>query len=266
MLSLPRVAATVLFASATAVVHAHDTWLSGPAVVAPGATAPFDLTSSGAFPAPEHAIEVARVERSSCRVGGQDVALTVGARGKQALRLTARPTLAGVVACGLALGPRTLDLKPKDVAHYLEEIGASRTIGPKWEAMPAPRKWRETYVKHAKAFTRVGDADAPDLSAREPLGLGLEIVPLADPTRLRSGATLEVRLLKAGQPLAGLAMRASHSGRPAAFATTDEDGRASFMLDGQGPWLLAATDLRPSTARPSEWDSDFTTLYLNVAK
>ena len=188
----------------------------------------------------------------------------MGARGKQALRLSADPPSAGVAACGLSLGPRTLDLKPADVAHYLEEIGASSTVGPMWEALPAPRKWRETYVKHAKAFTRVGDG--ADHSWREPIGLGLEIVPLADPTRLRPGQTLEVGLLKGGQPLAGLAVRATHQGKPAVFATTDADGRASFRLDAPGPWLLAATELRPSAARPGEWESDFTTLYLEVAK
>ena len=287
MLSLWRGSAALFLVLAATMAHPHDTWLSGPAAATAGAPMRFDLTSSGAFPAPEHAIEKPRVARSSCRVGGQDVALAVGARGKQTLRLSASPASAGVATCGLSLGPRTLDLKPADVAHYLEEIGASSTVGPKWEALPAPRKWRETYVKHAKAFTRVGDG-ADDASAqrtvdnerggalprraddasgwREPLGLGLEIVPLADPTHLRPGATLEVRLLKAGQPLAGLAVRATHQGKPASFATTDADGRASFVLDVPGPWLLAATELRPSAARPGEWESDFTTLYLEVAK
>lgn len=264
MLSLSRGAVAVVFVSCATLVRAHDTWLSGPAQVAPGAPARFGLTSSGTFPTPEHAIEAARVARSSCRVAGQQVPLVVGARGKQALRLTARPAIAGVAACSLSLGPRTLDLKPEDVAHYLEEIGASATVGPKWDARPAPRKWRETYVKHAKAFVRVGEGE--DQSWREPTGLGLEIVPLADPTRLHPGATLEVRLLTAGQPLAGLALRASRAGKPAAFATTGEDGRASFVLDAPGPWLLAATELRPSSARPAEWESDFTTLYLEVAR
>jgi hypothetical protein len=249
---------------APAVARAHDTWLSGPATAAPGATVPFHLTSSGAFPAPDHAIEPGRIERSLCRVAGQQAPLRAGARMRQALRLRARELGAGVAACGVALHPRALDLQAEEVEHYLEEIGASATIGPAWRALPAPRKWRETYVKHAKAFTRIGAGD--DASWSEPLGLGLEIVPLADPTRLQGGATLRVRLLKGGQPLAGLALRANHAGRPAAFATTGADGEASFVLDAPGPWLLSATELRPSAARPSEWESDFTTLYLDVGR
>jgi uncharacterized GH25 family protein len=242
---------------------AHDTWLSGPRTAVPGSTVPFELTSSGTFPSPEHAIEPGRVARSLCRVGGKEATFRAGSRLRQALRLRGRELGAGVAACGVSLGPRTLDLEPGEVEHYLEEIGASGTIGPRWKALPEPRTWRETYVKHATTFVRLGAKDDPGWA--EPLGLGLEIVPLADPTRLSAGATLGVRLLKDGQPLAGLALRAGRAGKAPAFATTDADGRASFVLDGAGPWLLAATEVRPSPTRPSEWESDFATLYLEVA-
>ena len=261
MLSLSRAALAVLLSAGLA--SAHDTWLSGPATAVPGSTVPFDLTSSGAFPVPEHAVEPSRVARSLCRAGGQEVPLPTGSRKRQALRLRGRELPAGVAACGVSLGPRTLDLKPDEVEHYLEEVGAAATIGPRWKALPEPRAWRETYVKHATAFVRLGTKD--DASWGEPLGLGLEIVPLSDPTRLSTGATLGVRLLKGGQPLAGLALRASRAGKAPTFATTDADGRASFVLDAAGPWLLAATELRPSAMRPPEWESDFATLYLVVA-
>jgi uncharacterized GH25 family protein len=264
MLSLSRGATALLLLSTASVLRAHDTWLSGPAESRPGVVVPFQLTSSGAFPTADDAVEPGRVEKSICRVGGQESPLRAGSRMRHALRLRARELGAGTAACGVTLQARTLELQADEVAHYLEEIGAARTVGPKWEKAPAPRQWRETYVKHAKTYLRMGTKG--DESWREPLGLGLEIVPLADPIRLREGATLEVRVLKAGQPLAGLPLRASREGKPAAFATTGDDGRASFALDAAGPWLLAGTDLRPSVARPSEWESDFTTLYLVVAK
>ena len=40
--------------------------------------------------------------------------------------------------------------------------------------------------------------------------------------------------------------------------TIVRDGR-TFVLDAPGPWLLSATQLRESAARPGEWESDFTT-------
>lgn len=243
--------------------RAHDTWLAGPPSATPGGTALFSLTSSGAFPKPDHAIERSRVARSLCRTSGQELKLAVGARGPQALRLRARSVPAGVASCGVSLHPRTLELAAADVPHYLEEIGAQDTIGPAWKARSAS-KWRETYVKHAKTFTRVGAGH--DESWREPIGQGLEIVPLSDPTVLRAGAALEVRLLKNGQPLAGLLLRASRQGSPHVFVATASDGRATFTLDADGPWLLAATELRPSAERPAEWESDFATLSLQVGK
>jgi hypothetical protein len=209
-------------------------------------------------------VEPSRVARSLCRVGGQEAALRAGSRKGKVLRLRGRDLGAGVAACGVSLGPRTLDLAPDEVEHYLEEIGASATIGPRFKALPEPRTWRETYAKHATAFVRVGTRD--DRSWGDPLGLGLEIVPLSDPTRIAAGATFAVRLLKGGQPLPGLALRAARAGQPPAFATTDPDGRASFVLDSAGPWLLAATEVRPSPTSPSDWESDFATLYLEVGK
>ena len=259
MLSLSRAVLAVLLSAGLS--SAHDTWLSGPATAVPGSTVPFDLTSSGTFPAPEDAVDPARIARALCRVGGHEAALRAGSPEVQALRLDGHALPAGVAACGVSLGPRTLDLEPGEVEHYLEEIGAS-TIGARWKALPEPRAWRETYVKHATAFVRLGAKD--DASWGEPLGLGLEIVPLSDPTRLSPGATLGVRLLKGGQPLAGLALRAWRAGKAPTFVTTDADGRASFVLDAAGPWLLAATEVRPHATRPPEWESDFATLYLVV--
>jgi hypothetical protein len=254
----------VLAVSIPAVASAHDTWLAGPAAAAPGATTLFNLTSSGTFPTADHAIEPSRIARAVCRSNGQDAPFRAGARGRQSLKLRARGLPAGVAACGVSLHPRTLDLEAADVMHYLEEIGARDTIGPAWSARTPPAQWREAYVKHAKTFTRVGTR--ADESWREPLGLGLEIVPLVDPTGLKAGTTFEVRLIKSGQPLAGLALRASRAGAAASFATTDADGRARFTLDAPGPWLLAGTELRASTAKPGEWESDFTTLSLEVGK
>lgn len=260
-LSRPAVACVMILAAAPA-LRAHDTWLSGPATLAPGSTALFGLTSGGAFPAPDHAIGRSRVARSLCRVGAREIPLAAGARANQALRLRARGVPAGTATCGVTLHPRTLELAASEVPHYLEEIGAQETMGPVWKAR-GTEKWRETYVKHAKRFARAGTRG--DESWREPLGLGLELVPLSDPTALRAGATLEVRLLKNGQPLAGLPVRASRPGAPHVFVTSGPDGRASFALDAAGPWLLAATELRAGQ-EPSLWESDFATLSLEVGK
>jgi hypothetical protein len=256
----------VLAAALTAVAVpalAHDTWLASPARVEPRALLRMELTSGGSFPDLESPVKPERLVTSSCRVGGREIAMGVGPAWQYALRLRAWMAAPGLAVCRVALGPRALDLDSAEVGHYLDEIGAREAVGPVWAAQPEPRRWRETYTKHAKAVVRVGDT--PDDSWHTPVGLALEIVPLSDPTVLKAGDALAVRVLRDGRPLAGLALRAVTRGRAAAFAKTDADGRASFPLPVGGAWLIAGTELRASTARPGEWESDFTTLTLDVA-
>jgi uncharacterized GH25 family protein len=254
----------VLLAALAVPALAHDTWLAATARVEPRSLLRMELSSGGAFPDLEHPVPADRLVTSSCRIGGAEVAMGVGPAWQYALRLRAWMAAPGIATCRVALGPRTLDLQPDEVRHYLDEIGAQGTVGPLWAKAPEPRVWRETYTKHAKAIVRVGETS--DGSWREPVGLALELVPLADPTRLRAGDTLTVRVLKAGRPLAGLALRAVTRGRPAALVTTDAAGEATIALPSAGAWLIAGTELRPSVARPGEWESDFTTLTLDVAR
>jgi uncharacterized GH25 family protein len=261
--ALSRALGPVL-ALAAATASAHDTWLAATARVEPRALLRMELTSGGAFPELEHPIQPERLVTSACRVAGADVAMGVGPAWQYALRLRAWMAEPGIAVCRVALGPRTLDLQPDEVAHYLDEIGAAATVGPLWARAPEPRRWRETYTKHAKAIVRVGDT--PDESWREPVGLGLELVPKADPTRLHAGDTLAVRVLEDGRPLAGLPLRAVTRGRAPAFVTTDANGEASIPLLSGGPWLIAGTALRASPRHPGEWESDFTTLTLDVAR
>jgi hypothetical protein len=129
-------------------------------------------------------------------------------------------------------------------------------VGPRWQYALRLRAWMaepgiatcrvSLDTSYAKAIVRVGDS--PDESWREPVGLGLEIVPLADPTRLRAGDSIAVRVLEAGRPLAGLALRAMTRGRAPALVTTDANGVATFALAAAGPWLIAGTQPGANTS------------------
>ncbi len=259
-MALSRALGPVLLLSASG-ASADETWLAATARVEPRSLLRMELTSGGAFPDLEHTVQPERLVTSACRVGGADVAMGVGPAWQYALRLRAWMASPGVAVCRVALGPRTLDLRPDERAQSSEEIGANATVGPRSKA---PERGRETGTNYAKAIVRVGET--ADESWREPVGLGLEIVPLADPTRLSAGAALAVRVLKAGRPLAGLPLRAVTRGRPPAFVTTDAAGEATVTLAAAGPWLLSATELRAHPSRQGEWESDVTTLTLDVAR
>ena len=243
----------------------HDTWiLPQRARVAPGTELSLDLTSGMAFPANEVAVKPDRLARASIRLGGKATDLPQGSAAKDSLRIKARVLEPGIAALWVESKPRTLELKPKEVREYLDEIGAWDSIGKKWEAEGSGR-WRETYVKHAKTFVRVGEPSG-DSSWSEPVGMRLEIVPEKDPTLLVSGSDLPVRVLMDGKPLSDFPLGFVAAGqKTGSFQKTDEKGRAQISFNRQGWWLLRATLLTKSSQPDTDWESHFATLTVFVA-
>ena len=250
---------------ASAAALAHDTWLLPAAFrAAAGGHIELALTSGMAYPANESAIDAARIESSGLRLAGKTEALTPREGGKDALRIEGVLPADGIATLWVELRPRTLDLTPEQVEEYLAEIGAPAAVRERWMAAPPPRRWRETYVKHAKSFVRVGEP-RDDRSWERPVGLGFELVPESDPTILKPGQELGVRLLRGGRLAAGIAIGLVREGSPdAVLRTTDDAGRATFALPGAGRWLLRATELRAADGKEIDWESDFTTLTFEV--
>lgn len=244
---------------------AHDTWLlARSSAVQPGTSVVLDLTSGMAFPANETAIKPDRVARAGIRVAASTSDLKDRRTAAKSLQFTARLAKPGVAVAWVELAPKSIDLKPDQVKEYLDEIGASEAVRRAWKEMPEPRRWRELYSKHAKAYLRVGQPQE-DRSWAEPVGMALEIVPEKDPTSLRPGEELPVRVLRQGQPLPSFAVNLARQGdRRGTLKTTDGQGRVTFPIAKAGRWLLRATEVRRSARPEADWESDFTTLTFEV--
>jgi hypothetical protein len=246
--------------------RAHDTWLQPERFAAtPGATLELGLTSADGFNGSDTAIKPERVARVLGRLGGEAVAIAEPVAGAKALGFSATFTRPGIAVLGIELKPRLLELAPDKIELYFREIHAGDELRATWAAVPEPRRWRESYVKQAKTFVRVGAPLAGDRGWAEPLGLALEIVPERDPTALRAGDELPVRVLRGGAPFAGFVMAFVSAGETREHVTvTDEAGRASALLDAPGAWLVHGTDLRRAKAAGLEWESDFTTMVIEA--
>lgn len=90
------------------------------------------------------------------------------------------------------------------------------------------------------------------------VGHPLEIIPLANPARLKVGDTLPIRVLFRGKPYSGeiaalYRTLADNKETPAAPFTTDGDGWGSLRIASPGVWLLKAQHELPF-ARPAECD------------
>lgn len=246
---------------------AHDTWLI-PArfSLARDPTVLLDLTSGMAFPTLNTSIRPDRVALARYRLANHSYDIADASPAPNSLRLKARLNGQGIATFWVQLKPRSLGLTPEKVREYLDEIDAPGWVREQWENAKRPRRWREVYTKHAKTFVRVGEITA-DRSWADPTGMSLEIVPETDPTSLRRGDELRVRVLKNGAGLRNFPLGIVREGIPNGdIQRTDAEGRATFRLPRSGRWLLRGTELRKAIQSGADWESDFTTLTIEVAE
>ena len=247
-------------------LSAHDTWIIPSALaIRTGDAVTLNLTSGMAFPADDFAIAATRVVRATVRIGGRTTPLGKPVAAAMALQYRWRAEREGVATLVVDLAPRTLTLAPDKITEYLDDIDADSSTRRTWTQLAAQgHTWHESYVKHSKTFVRVGEPTS-DTSWATANGLRLEIIPLRDPTTLRAGDTLRVRVLSNGRPMAGLSVGAIHESSTAVtFSRTNSAGEAVTTLPKAGRWLLNGTHLRRSQRAGLEWESDFTTLTLGV--
>lgn len=262
-LSVPL--ACILIIALASCALAHDTWLIPDRfVVERGSVVNLDLTSGMAFPTLETSIKPERIDRSHCRLAGHSFELKDYSPAPKSLLFKARLSESGIATIWVELKPRSLVLTTRLVKEYLDEIGAPDSIRQQWEKAKKPRRWREEYTKHSKTFVRAGDSQS-DRSWGEPVGMRLEIVPETDPTSLRPGDALAVRVLKSGAPVSSISVGIVNAGDARGkIQKTDAEGRATFRLDRGGRWLIRVTELRRSSHAGFDWESDFTTLTFQV--
>ena len=259
-----RLLAIALVALSAGTAAAHDTWLLPASLRVPvGKAVTLHLTSGMVFPTDDFAINPGRIRRADARLAGVTTPLGGRTRSDNATLYRWTPERPGVAALVVELAPKVLTLAPDLIPVYLEEIGATPETRAAWDAMPAPKQWRESYTKHAATFVRVGAGADSGWSA--PLGMGFELQPLADPTAVGAGGTLAVRVTREGRPVAGQPVTTRYEGATTlTVATTGADGRVTLAFPAGGRWLVAATQLRRATRAGIEWDSDFATLTLAV--
>jgi uncharacterized GH25 family protein len=124
----------------------------------------------------------------------------------------------------------------------------------------------ENYSRRAKSIVQVGPSGAESQTqVTKPLGLPLEIVPEQSPYTEPRPATLPVRVIYEGQPLAGALVKLTnleHDAAPLEMHLTDHTGRASFIMPNGGTWLLNVIWTQPL---PGSRDTDFETIFSSLS-
>lgn len=247
-------------------LRADDTWLQPEQfAVTPGVVVRLDLTSAAGFGRFQTPAASTDVVRTWGRLGGAALASAAMEATEQTLRFPLTVGRTGFAVFGVEMKARERVVAPEEIERYLEKIHAGDDVREAWAAVPEPRRWRERTVRFVKTVVRVGEPIADDRSWAEPLGLGLEIVPERDPTKLREGEALPMRVWRGGRPVVGFVVGFISAGETREHvAVTDAEGRASAVLDLRGNWLVQGTDLRRAMEADREWDSEVTTLVVRV--
>ena len=149
---------------------------------------------------------------------------------------------------------------------YLKAEGLTPALEERARTQRMDMDGSESYSRHTKAIVHVGPIDtAAQAQVTKPLGLPLEIVPEQSPYAEPRPATLPVRVIYEGHPLANALVKLTnleHDDTPWETHLTDATGHADFAMPTRGNWLLNVIWTKPL---PASSDTDFETVFSSLS-
>lgn len=216
------------------------------------------------FPESQNAITADRLNSFSLRRGERSTPLTGRVNNK---RFCATADVQKPAVAEMTVQPRFIKLSPKDFASYTHGEGLREVERIRGEKQQKDSDGRELYSRYTKLLSgKLGEL------ATRALGHVLEIVPETDPSELKAGDSLRVRVLFKGKPLPDAAVSAVYSGAdlkghqyPVA-TRTDANGMAELKLDRGGLWYARMIYMEPVQNDPEvDWRSYFATVTFTIS-
>lgn len=259
--------AILLLITAT-VLLAHDLFLKLDSYFVPPNSAVRVAVLNGSFTTSEGAVTPDRLRDLSIASAGGRVALPRDAWRPQGdtTWLTLTTAAPGTYVVGASLLPRQIALAAKDFNAYLAEDGIPDVLAARTHNGELTQDAREQYQKHVKAVIQVGDERSSAFAAV--FGYPAEIVPLANPYRLRSGDTLAVRVLVDGKSVTNqLAIAGGERDGQAieeVRTRSDAQGVARFAIRAPGKWYIKFIHMVPVSGDSVNYESKWATLTFQV--
>lgn len=276
---VPVAAATCAALFLAVAAQAHDFWLIPDAfAVAEGTAIQVRGQTSSRFPTSESAVAIDRVDDARLLAAASEERITDMSHAGTSLVLRHRPNSRGQRIVALTLRPRSVRESAASFRRYLELEGAPEALDrlDREGLLRGRDSVTRRYAKYAKTLVEVGRGGPRAFSRRA--GHPLELIPLTDPSALRAGDTLSLRILYRGQPLP--AARA-HAGYVASFsaATVDTlaaraadihvaanaDGVIRVAVASAGLWNVRMIHVaQAATGSGADWDTHWATLVFHV--
>ena len=179
----------------------------------------------------------------------------------------------GTYLIGVATAARVFTLTADEFNEYLVHDGIVDAIEQREAAGKTDDDAIERYSKHVKAVVQVGDARSGEWANE--LGYPAEFIPLQNPYELGVGDDLQVRFLRAGQPVADQLVYASYDGQhghdeagehvEAVTTRTNANGVATVPLSGTGRWYVRTIHMVETNSEPDvDYESNWATLTFEV--
>lgn len=251
------------------VLAAHDLFIKPAAFFLAPNTASRALIVNGTFTRSENSITWDRVRDVSI-VGPAgrshaDVSAWSAKGDTSVLRFTTGA--AGTYVLGVSTLPRELRLEGKEFNAYLESDGVPDVLAARRASGDITKAARERYQKHIKAMVQVGDTHSDAYAT--PLGYPAELIPVANPYALESGAPLRLRVLVDGQPVANQYVvsggRTPAGGRIAAAGyRSDSAGIVHIPLRAAGQWYVKFIHMTKVADDTVDYESKWASLTFEV--
>lgn len=266
-----------LFALLAATAVAHDFWLVPDAFqIAEGGTLEVRGQTSSRFPTSEAPVAVDRVaEARVIGASGEARVTDLSHRGKSLL-LRHRPPAAGQYVVSVTLHWRSVRESAQGFRRYLELEGAPEALArvDREGLLRGRDSVTRRYAKYAKTLVQVGTGGGRAFSRIA--GHPLEFVPLGDPSSLRVGDTLELRVLFGGRPPADIRTHAGavdwpiDESAPAAAGgdmhlSPDAAGTLRVPITRSGLWNVRTIYIVPGAPNSgADWDTHWATIVFQV--
>lgn len=174
---------------------------------------------------------------------------------------------AGTYVLGVSTRPSFIALSGEDFNEYLRLDGIPDVLEARRRDGELDKPARERYHKHVKALVQVGTTPSDHYATV--LGYPAEIVPLENPYALKSGATLRVKTLVDGKPVANQLViygGTTPAGAPieAKDVRSDAQGVAAIPLSTAGIWFVKFIHMARVQADTVDYESKWASLTFEV--
>jgi uncharacterized GH25 family protein len=258
---LVGLASALLFSTAA---HGHDYWLEPDSFFpAPDSNVAVHLHVGDKFVSEEERPFQKKPTLRFQLIAGKET-VDLAALGQEDKTPVARAAVkvTGTYLVAMERDVQRIKLDAEKFNKYLAEEGLEAILEQRRKAGEDKSAGKERYTRYLKCLLQAGDARTE--TWKRELGQKLEIIPEANPYDLKADAKWTIHVVFDGKPLANAKVsvhRRSKDETTTQTATTSKEGQATFLLEGEGAYLVRLVHMRRCTGDDeADWESFWSAL------